>query len=183
MLGNTEGRRRRGRQKMRWLDAIWWLDGIWWLAIRWLVWHQTQWTWDFASPGGSWWWTGKPGKLQSKGLQRVRCDWTELNMNKYLCYYPNYHSLQVSCSLTCFLPVSPPQTFSSREIVKIASEPRACGHGRHSRMNGWLLPRAMWILRPSTLFQDRKNNNNNKTLLYSCTWLLLLLFLSIFYIS
>ena len=55
-------------------------------------WHQmTQWTWDFASPGGSWWWTGKPGKLQSKGLQRVGCDWTELNMNKYLYYYPITH--------------------------------------------------------------------------------------------
>ena len=29
---------------------------------------------------GSWWWTGKPGVLQSMGLQRVRNDWgTELN--------------------------------------------------------------------------------------------------------
>ena len=30
---------------------------------------------------GSWWWTGRPGVLQSKGLQRVRhdWDWTELN--------------------------------------------------------------------------------------------------------
>ena len=29
---------------------------------------------------GSWWWTGKPGMLQSMGLQRVRYDWeTELN--------------------------------------------------------------------------------------------------------
>ena len=28
----------------------------------------------------SWWWTGKPGMLQSMGLQRVRYDWeTELN--------------------------------------------------------------------------------------------------------
>ena len=28
----------------------------------------------------SWWWTGKPGMLQSMGLQRVRCNWaTELN--------------------------------------------------------------------------------------------------------
>ena len=49
MLGKTEGRRRRGQQ--RW-------DG-------WMV-SQTQWTWIWAS-FGSWWWTGKPGMLQSMG--------------------------------------------------------------------------------------------------------------------
>ena len=39
----------------------------------------TQWTWVWAT-SGSWWWTGKPGVLQSTGLQRVRHDWvTELN--------------------------------------------------------------------------------------------------------
>ena len=39
----------------------------------------TQWTWDWAS-SGRWWWTGKPGVLQSMGLQRVRHEWaTELN--------------------------------------------------------------------------------------------------------
>ena len=39
----------------------------------------TQWTWVWAG-SGSWWWTGKPGVLQSMGSQRVRHDWvTELN--------------------------------------------------------------------------------------------------------
>ena len=39
----------------------------------------TWWTWVWVSSGG-WWWTGKPGVLQSMGLQRVRHDWaTELN--------------------------------------------------------------------------------------------------------
>ena len=39
----------------------------------------TWWTWVWVS-SGSWWWTGKPGVLQSVGLQRVRHDWvTELN--------------------------------------------------------------------------------------------------------
>ena len=39
----------------------------------------TQWTWVWVS-SGSWWWTGKPGVLQSMGSQRVRHDWaTELN--------------------------------------------------------------------------------------------------------
>ena len=40
---------------------------------------MTWWTWVEAS-SGSWWWTGKPGGLQSIGLQRVGHDWaTELN--------------------------------------------------------------------------------------------------------
>ena len=39
----------------------------------------TRWTWVWASPG-RWWWTGKPGVLQSMGSQRVKHDWgTELN--------------------------------------------------------------------------------------------------------
>ena len=39
----------------------------------------TWWTWVWASLG-SWWWTGKPGMVQSMGLQRVEHDWeTELN--------------------------------------------------------------------------------------------------------
>ena len=50
-------------------------------------WHQHQyecpsmtwWTWIWVS-SGSWWCTGKPGLLQSNGLQRVGHDWaTELN--------------------------------------------------------------------------------------------------------
>jgi len=44
----------------------------------WMV-PLTRWTWVWASTG-SWWWTGRPGVLQSMGLQRVRHDWaTELN--------------------------------------------------------------------------------------------------------
>ena len=39
----------------------------------------TWWTWDWAS-SRSWWWTGKPGVLQSTGSQRVGHYWaTELN--------------------------------------------------------------------------------------------------------
>ena len=39
----------------------------------------TRWTWVWVS-SGSWWWTGKPGLLQSTGSQRVRQDWvTKLN--------------------------------------------------------------------------------------------------------
>ena len=39
----------------------------------------TRWTWIWVG-SGSWWWTGKPGMLQSMGSQRVGHDWaTELN--------------------------------------------------------------------------------------------------------
>ena len=39
----------------------------------------TQWTWVWVN-FRSWWWTGRPGMLQSMGLQRVGHNWaTELN--------------------------------------------------------------------------------------------------------
>ena len=39
----------------------------------------TQWTWVWVN-SRSWWWTGRPGMLQSTGPQRIRHDWaTELN--------------------------------------------------------------------------------------------------------
>ena len=49
MLGKTEGRRRRGRQRTRWLDGI--TDSMD-MSLR----------------------SGKPGMLQSMGLQRVGHD-------------------------------------------------------------------------------------------------------------
>ena len=60
-----------------WDDRGW--DG--WMA------SPTWWTWVWAS-SGSWWWTGKPGVLQSMESQRVRHDWaTDLNwkLSLYLC--------------------------------------------------------------------------------------------------
>ena len=60
MLGKIQARRSRGRQRMRSLDGI------------------TQCTWVLVN-SRSLWWTGKPGKLQSMGSERVRHDWvTEL---------------------------------------------------------------------------------------------------------
>ena len=62
MLGGIGGRRRRGQQRMRWLNGI------------------TDLTDMSLSELMSWWWTGKPGVLQFMGSQRVRHDWaTELN--------------------------------------------------------------------------------------------------------
>ena len=62
MLGNIEGRRRRGRWRMRWLDGIVDLMDM-----------------SLSKLQGCWW-TGRPGMLQSMGSQRVVHDWvTELN--------------------------------------------------------------------------------------------------------
>ena len=62
MLGKVEGGRRRGWQRMKWLDGITDLMDMSLSKLR------------------SWWWTGKPGVLQSMGSQRVGHDWaTELN--------------------------------------------------------------------------------------------------------
>ena len=42
----------------------------------------TQWTWVWVN-SRNWWWTGKPGMLQSMRWQRVRHNWaTELNWAK-----------------------------------------------------------------------------------------------------
>ena len=65
MLGEIEGRRRR-QQRMRWLDSITDLMDM------------------SLGNSGSWWWTGKPGVLQSMGSQRVGYNWeTELNWLLY----------------------------------------------------------------------------------------------------
>ena len=73
ILEKLEGKMRTGWCRMRWLMRGWEVEMRGWMA------SLTQWTWVCAS-SGSWWWTGKPGVLQSKGLQRVGHDWvTELN--------------------------------------------------------------------------------------------------------
>ena len=48
------------------------------LSDGWMT-SLTQWTWVWVN-SGSWWWTGRPGVLQSMGSQKVRHNWeTELN--------------------------------------------------------------------------------------------------------
>ena len=63
---------------------------------------QTQWMWVWAS-SRSWWWTGKPGVLQSMGLQRVRHNWaTELNYI-FICQFQSPYLSYPSLSLLVFI--------------------------------------------------------------------------------
>ena len=76
MLGKIEGGRRRGWQRMRWLDGITNKMDPWVWACFW-----------------SSWWTEKPGMKQSMGSQRVGLDWgTELNSFFFFSSPLLYHS-------------------------------------------------------------------------------------------
>ena len=80
MLEKTEGERRRG-----------W-DG--WMA------SLTQWTWVWAN-SRSWWWTGRPGTLQSMGSQGVGHDWvTELNWRWARGYIIQHREYSQYCTIT-----------------------------------------------------------------------------------
>ena len=54
------------------------IEGDDWGWDGWMA-SPTRWTWVWVD-SRSWWWTGRPGELQSMGSQRVRHNWaTELN--------------------------------------------------------------------------------------------------------
>ena len=75
MLGKIAGGRRWGQQRMRW----------WW--------HHRWWTWVWVG-SGTWWWTGRPGVLQSMGSWRVGHSWaTELNWTVLHSLLPYYCSV------------------------------------------------------------------------------------------
>ena len=62
-------------------------DNIGWDGhITSLIW----WTWIWVN-SGSWWWTGRPGVLQSMGLKRVRHDWAT-KLNWYMAYIYSLYS-------------------------------------------------------------------------------------------
>ena len=56
-----------------------------WMASR------TRWTWVWVN-SRRWWWTGRPGKLQFMGSQRLRQDWViELNWINKIYFSPNIY--------------------------------------------------------------------------------------------
>ena len=85
MLGPIEGRRRRGRQRMGWLDGI--TDSV---------------DMSLGKPRRQWR-TGKPGVLQSMVLQRVGCEWaTEQQPGRTEWLKTSRRILQVEFLFGCF---------------------------------------------------------------------------------
>ena len=86
IVGKIEGRRRRGQQRLRWLDGI--TDSM-----------------DVGlHDSGIWWWTGRTGVRQFMEFQRVGHDWaTELNWTE--CVNLDLFQLSVLLTLlkTCFV--------------------------------------------------------------------------------
>ena len=73
MVGKIEGRRRTGWHKLRWLDGI------------------TKWMDMTLSKLRVWWWTGKPGMLQSMWSQRVwHTEWLNWKLLKTSFWFKNY---------------------------------------------------------------------------------------------
>ena len=58
----------------------------------------TQWTWVWIN-SGSWWWTGRPGVLQSMGFTKSQTqlsDWTERNWSKLWWWHDWLYDLECS---------------------------------------------------------------------------------------
>ena len=79
---------------------------------RWDGWMPlpTQWTWVWVN-SGSWWWTGRPGTLQSMGSQNVGHDWVTNTCNfiifdLFLFKYTMIFAIENVCSRSLIIQFS-----------------------------------------------------------------------------
>ena len=89
-----------------------------WMAL------PTQWTWVWGS-SRSWWWTGKPGMLQSMGSQRVGHDWTELKWKNFkfmLICLSSLNSSGYTLSLSNSSLVNTPHRLSSCNHIQLHTQ-------------------------------------------------------------
>ena len=104
-----------------WEELTPWKRPWWWERLRageegddrgWDGWMSSltrlKWVWIIS---GSWWWTGRPGVLQSMGSQTVGHNWaTELNKSsklssKLLLSSINWHPRSCWCLLVSYFPI------------------------------------------------------------------------------
>ena len=112
----------------------------------------TWWTWVWVN-SGSWWWTGKPGMLQSMGSQRVRPDWvTELNWTELSL---TLLSLLVKSldwpSLDCLKPSPLNTVYISPSFLSVSSSSK-------EEWGGWVLSFITSLLFPK-VFKDGEINH------------------------
>ena len=99
----------------------------------------TWWTWVWAS-SESWWWTGKPGLLQSMGSERVRHNWaTELTWIENLVLpYKTKHSIIIQSFSLEFFQMSW-KTYPHKNLSTYVY--RSCIHNCQT----WKQPRCLHI--------------------------------------
>jgi len=169
MLRKIEGERRRGRQRMRWLDGI------------------TDLTDMSLSNSRSWWWTGRPGVLWSMGSQRVGHDWaTELNwtcvvfsyyLTNYTIYLRRWFALPLFLlhylfrvnwsALSIYLPLWVKTLSSKRGLHSVKSLYKRCSTrgeiATHSSIVAWRSSLTVWkgkkIWHQKMIPQDQKVSN------------------------
>ena len=112
-------------QNSTWCEQVaHWKRPWWWERLKpegeegdrgWDGWMAslTWWTWVWAS-SGSWWWTGKPGMLQSMGSQRVGHDWSD------------WTSLSQSLLGTKFIMLVPHQSINLYPVMCVTSLEYSC---------------------------------------------------------
>ena len=104
----------------------------------------TRWTWVRVS-SGSWWWTGKPGVLQSMGLQRVRqlSDWTELILGREGMQRPGRNSPETIVQPWGWSLPPSPKGYTEQYLWAVLQKPPSGGWSwpylptAHKSQNSW----------------------------------------------